>query len=114
MVYMQQKVSQQVNRPAGKKAHPTQLAAIAANKQRPRVRVEPTNEAHRHVLKHPNGMAFRNEGDVEWPYDRFTERRLREGVIRVVEIVGGEIPGITVEKKESNPRPPREPREPKT
>ena len=34
---------------------------------------------------HPNGMRFRAQGTVEWPWDRFTQRRLRDGSIRVVE-----------------------------
>ena len=29
--------------------------------------------------------AFRAQGTVEWPWDRFTQRRLRDGSIRVVE-----------------------------
>lgn len=80
----QQKVNQQVNRPAGPKAKPSHLAALAEARKLPRVRVEPTTEAYRDVLKHPNGMAFRKEGSVEWPFDQFTQRRLRDGSIKIV------------------------------
>ena len=80
-------IRNQINAGSGKRAHPEHLKALAATKKegQGRVRVEPTNEALRHVLRHPNGMAFRAQGTVEWPWDRFTQRRLRDGSIRVVE-----------------------------
>jgi hypothetical protein len=86
LIKQQQKANQQVNRRPGPRAHPAHLAALAAEKKkaRVRVRVEPTREALRHVLQHPNGMAFRAQGSVEWPLDRFTQRRLDDGSIRVV------------------------------
>jgi hypothetical protein len=85
MIKQQQKANQQVNRARGPRAHPAHLAALAAEKMkgRVRVRVEPTSEELRHVLKHPNGMAFRAQGSVEWPFDRFTQRRLQDGSIRI-------------------------------
>jgi len=49
------------------------------------VRVIPANEELRRILKHPNGMPFRSEGSVEWPLDKFTQRRLREGAIKLAE-----------------------------
>ena len=52
-------------------------------RQLPRVRVVPANDELRRVLKHPRGMAFRSTGSVEWPLDKFTERRLREGAITI-------------------------------
>jgi hypothetical protein len=89
-MYFNQKVHQQVNRPAGPKAHPKHLEALAQARLRPRVRVEPVNEEQRHVLRHPNGTAFRPTGSAEWPMDRFTQRRLRDGSIKIVEeIVDG-------------------------
>src|SRR4051794_30306747 len=48
------------------------------------VRVVPTDERFR-KLKHPNGMAFRSEGGVEWPNDRFTKRRIAEGAVKLDE-----------------------------
>ena len=51
------------------------LQAIAKEKQLPRVRVVPANDAMRRILKHPRGMAFRSSGSVEWPLDKFTQRR---------------------------------------
>ena len=80
-------IRNQINAGSGKRAHPEHLKALAATKKegQGRVRVEPANEALRHVLRHPNGMAFRASGTVEWPWDRFTQRRLRDGSIRVVE-----------------------------
>lgn len=47
------------------------------------VRVVPTDEKYRGLLKHPNGMGFRPTGSTEWPNDRFTKRRLAEGVVRI-------------------------------
>jgi len=89
--YDQQKVDRQVARSVsrGPKAHPERLKAIADNKRIPRVRVEPASEELRRVLRHPNGMAFRKEGSVEWPMDRFTRRRIAEGSIKVVESAEG-------------------------
>lgn len=48
------------------------------------IRVVPKNEKLRAVLKHqPSGIGFRAEGGVEWPNDRFTQRRLRDGDIKI-------------------------------
>jgi hypothetical protein len=90
MVYIQQKVNQQkvnhqVNRPAGRKVHPERLRLIAEARRIPRVRVEPTSEEFRRAIRHPSGMRFRPEGSVEWPNDRFTQRRVAEGSVRIVE-----------------------------
>ena len=86
LIQQRDKVNRQVNHRQGPKAHPAHLAALAAARRQghPRVRVEPTAEKLRHVLKHPNGMAFRATGSVEWPLDRFTHRRLRDGSIKIV------------------------------
>lgn len=51
-----------------------------------RVRIEPTKEEYRKVLKHPsNNQAFRETGSVEWPLDQFTKKRIREGSVKIVE-----------------------------
>jgi hypothetical protein len=39
----------------------------------------------RRLLKHPTAGGFRSDGDIEWPNDTFTKRRLSEGSIRLVE-----------------------------
>jgi hypothetical protein len=59
--------------------------AIARERQIPGVRVLPATEELRRVLRHPNGMAFRSQGSVEWPRDKFTERRLADGSITIEE-----------------------------
>jgi hypothetical protein len=47
------------------------------------IRVVP-NEKYRAVLFHPStGMRFREEGGASWPNDRFTQRRLRDGSVRL-------------------------------
>ena len=94
-------IRNQINAGSGKRAHPEHLKALAATKKegQGRVRVEPTNEALRHVLRHPNGMAFRPQGTVEWPWDRFTQRRLRDGSIRVVEQADARKPAAAAAEK---------------
>lgn len=94
-------IRNQINATSGKRAHANHLKALAdAKKQgQGRVRVEPTNEALRHVLRHPNGMAFRPQGTVEWPWDRFTQRRLRDGSIRVVEQADARKPAVAAPEK---------------
>lgn len=49
--------------------------------ERKTVRVLPRDDDMRRVLKHPNGMAFRPEGSIEWPLDQYTKRRLADGSI---------------------------------
>jgi hypothetical protein len=56
-------------------------AAIKAAMAVPRVRVTPATEAIRRVLKHPAGMPFRETGSVEWPFDSFTQKRIRDGSV---------------------------------
>ena len=56
-----------------------------ANKvQRPTVKVTPKDETLRRLLKHPRAGGFRKEGSAEWPDDRFTQRRIRDGDVTVV------------------------------
>ena len=47
------------------------------------VQVTPTKEDYRRVLKHPRAGGFPKSGSAAWPLDRFTERRLRDGDIKV-------------------------------
>jgi hypothetical protein len=61
------------------------LHAIAQGQAHPRVRVLPASDDMRRILKHPRGMKFRSTGSVEWPLDKFTQRRLREGSITIEE-----------------------------
>jgi hypothetical protein len=51
----------------------------------PGVRVTPANDDMRRLLKHPRAGGFRSEGSMEWPNDRFTQRRLRDGDIKIEE-----------------------------
>jgi hypothetical protein len=67
----------------GRRASPERLKAIAENSTVPRVRVLPKNDAMRRLLRHANGTAFRKEGSVEWPLDRWTQKRLRDGDITI-------------------------------
>jgi hypothetical protein len=49
------------------------------------VRVVPATDDLRRVLKHPRGVKFPSQGSAEWPNDKFTKRRLAEGVITLEE-----------------------------
>jgi hypothetical protein len=73
-----------------------------------RVRVLPRDETiRRHITHQPSGIAFPAEGSVEWPNDRFTQRRISDGDVM---IEGAE------EKKKSRPeeRKPSAPSAPTT
>jgi hypothetical protein len=52
---------------------------------RPGVRVVPANDDMRRLLKHPKAGNFRSEGSLEWPNDSFTQRRLRDGSVKLAE-----------------------------
>jgi hypothetical protein len=50
----------------------------------PRVRVLPRDETIRKYISHqPSGIAFPATGSVEWPNDRFTQRRVAEGDVTI-------------------------------
>ena len=44
-----------------------------------------TEEDMRRLLVHPSAGGFRASGDIEWPNDTFTKRRLAEGSIKLSE-----------------------------
>ena len=48
------------------------------------VKVFAANETLREVLRHPNGVRFREDigQGVEWPNDSFTARRIADGSVR--------------------------------
>jgi hypothetical protein len=48
----------------------------------PGIRVVPSNDDMRRVLKHPSSGGFRAQGGATWPNDRFTKRRLADGTIK--------------------------------
>lgn len=45
------------------------------------IKVWPTSEEKRKILRHPTAGAFRPQGHAEWPDDTFTFRRIRDGDI---------------------------------
>ena len=47
----------------------------------PGIRVVPSNDKMRRLLRHPHAGGFRAEGGADWPNDRFTKRRLADGSI---------------------------------
>ena len=51
----------------------------------PGIRVLPKNDKIRKYIKHyPSGIGFPSgDGSVEWPNDRFTQRRLRDGDVTI-------------------------------
>jgi len=70
-----------------KAATPERLAMLKAVNRIPPLRVVPApgREHLRSSLKHPNGVRLRAEGSVEWPNDRFTQRRIADGDIKEVQ-----------------------------
>jgi hypothetical protein len=68
-----------------KAATPERLALMKAVNKIPAVRVVPVREDLRAILKHPSGVRLRAEGSVEWPNDRFTQRRIADGDIKIVD-----------------------------
>jgi hypothetical protein len=44
-----------------------------------------TADDMRELLRHPKAGGFRAEGSIEWPNDSFTQRRLREGSIKLAD-----------------------------
>jgi hypothetical protein len=81
-------------------AKQARLQAIRKSKEIPRVHVLPANEDIRRVLKHPRGMAFRSSGAVDWPLDKYTQRRIADGSVTVVEEKKAEKPA----EKPENPK----------
>jgi hypothetical protein len=71
----------------------------------PRVKVMPANDAMRRMLEHPSGIGFHGSGGAEWPLDRFTRRRLKEGAIVLAEKAEKAKPA---ESKRSEPEPAEE------
>lgn len=63
----------------------SRLARVNAMRKRPGVRVEPRDDDMRRLMKHPRAGGFRSEGSIEWPNDTFTQRRLREGSVKLAE-----------------------------
>jgi hypothetical protein len=57
----------------------------AAKVQRPTVKVTPKDDTMRRLLRHPRAGGFRKDGSAEWPDDRFTRRRIRDGDVIVVD-----------------------------
>jgi hypothetical protein len=71
---------------ARKKRQLERLALVRSLTQVPRVRVIPTNDELRKVLKHPTGnIGFLETGSVEWPLDGFTQNRIRDGDVTIEE-----------------------------
>jgi hypothetical protein len=67
------------------------------------VSVEPTQDRYRKTLKHlPSKIGFRETGPATWPMDTFTQRRLREGSIRILGPV--EHPNREAEMKKAQPQ----------
>jgi hypothetical protein len=61
------------------------VARLKELHQRPGVRVVPRDDDMRRLLKHPRAGGFRSEGSLEWPNDTFTQKRLRDGSIKLAE-----------------------------
>jgi hypothetical protein len=49
------------------------------------VHVTPANDTMRRLLTHPRAGGFGKEGGAEWPDDKFTHRRIKDGDVKVQE-----------------------------
>jgi hypothetical protein len=49
------------------------------------MKVWPTSEEKRKILKHPTGGKFLDQGGADWPDDSFTHRRIRDGDVTTSE-----------------------------
>jgi hypothetical protein len=68
------------------KARQDRMKDLRSTGRVPMVRVVPTNPDYRKHLKHgTTGIGFPAEGAGEWPNDQFTQRRLREGALKLEE-----------------------------
>jgi len=56
------------------------------------VSVEVTKPEYARVLKHPHSGGFKKSGETLWLNDSFTQRRLNDGSIRIVERPADEKP----------------------
>ena len=73
----------------------------------PLVRVVPVNDTMRRTMRHPDAATqFGDTGSVEWPMDQFTQRRLRDGAIKLED---DEAQGKVHVRSRANPVPDREP-----
>jgi hypothetical protein len=55
----------------------------------PRVRVLPRDdEVRKHIKHYPSQVGFPAEGSVEWPYDSFTKKRIRDGAVTIDQETG--------------------------
>ena len=57
----------------------------AAKVQRPTIKVTPKDDTMRKLLQHPKAGGFRADGSADWPNDRFTQRRIRDGDVTVAD-----------------------------
>jgi hypothetical protein len=55
----------------------------AAKVQRPTIKVTPKDDTMRKLLQHPKAGGFPVDGSADWPNDRFTQRRIRDGDVTV-------------------------------
>jgi len=80
MVETRMQMAPATRTPAGN-ARLARLDMIKRANATPRVKVMPGDDAMRRLLTHPSGVGFHATGGAEWPFDRFTRRRLKEGAI---------------------------------
>jgi hypothetical protein len=68
--------------PLAERGKKRQARIAAAHSFKPKsIRVEPKDDAMRRLLKHPKAGRFRSSGSAEWPDDKYTQKRLREGSV---------------------------------
>jgi hypothetical protein len=69
----------------GPRATDARLKAMREANKIPGIRVEAVSEEKRSLKHVPTGRRLRATGSTEWPNDRFTQRRLADGDIKLAE-----------------------------
>jgi hypothetical protein len=77
------------------------MLQFRASTRTPMVRVVPTKPEYRKHLKHGlTGVGFLEEGPAEWPNDQFTQRRIREGAIKLEDVKREDVKQEDVKQEE--------------
>jgi hypothetical protein len=82
------------------------MQRIRESRRVPRVRVLPRDDdVRKHIAHYPTGVGFPAEGSVEWPYDNFTKRRIRDGAVTIDTQTGEQRDALRAKPERLEPPP---------